>query len=216
MSSFYLCQLPTDHYVSFKTPFHAEKNTSAKPWVHPFHSLFQVESGEDSGPRRTAPGIPANKDTAATKSGESLWLSMESNFTEAFFLMFFCDLGPVKPSLLSPAGDVVKYSSQLSDHIFPSQDVQGIRIQELYCAIVLCSIKFFCGLYSFSRHHQKVQLATSATRTSPTWQRVNCHKHTHKWWQWQRGMARLITFKRCENWPHPSQQFMLSCECTDD
>uniref|UniRef100_H3C0T6 Myosin XVA n=1 Tax=Tetraodon nigroviridis TaxID=99883 RepID=H3C0T6_TETNG len=35
-------------------------------------------------------------------------------------------LDPVKPSLPPPAGDVVKYSSQLSDHIVPSHDVQNI------------------------------------------------------------------------------------------
>ncbi|XP_056890902.1 unconventional myosin-XV [Takifugu flavidus] len=62
----------------------------------------QVQSGKDSGPRRKAPGIPVNKDTPATK------------------------LGPVRPSPTSPAGDVVKYSSQLSDHIIPSHDVQDI------------------------------------------------------------------------------------------
>lgn len=43
-----------------------------------------------------------------------------------FHVFFFFYLGPVKPSLPSPAGDVVKYSSQLSDHIIPSQDLQGI------------------------------------------------------------------------------------------
>lgn len=72
MSRFHLCQLPADHYVSFKSQFHAEKNTSAKPRVHPFHSLFKVQSGKDSDPRRTAPGVPVNKDTTVIKLGESL------------------------------------------------------------------------------------------------------------------------------------------------
>lgn len=33
-------------------------------------SVFQVQSGKDSGPRRKAPGVPVNKDTPATKLGK--------------------------------------------------------------------------------------------------------------------------------------------------
>lgn len=126
----------------FKTPFHPKKTMSAKPWVHPFHSLFHVQSGKGSGPRRKAPGIPVNKDTAATKLGKPLWLSITSeNFKGPFFSPFFCVLGPVKPSLPPPGGDVVKYSSQHSDHLIPSQDVQGIWILE-YTVPILCCIQF--------------------------------------------------------------------------
>lgn len=37
----------------------------------------------------------------------------------------FVFLAPVVTSPLPPAGEVVKYSSQASDHIVPSHDVQG-------------------------------------------------------------------------------------------
>lgn len=93
-------------------------------------SLFQVQSGKDSGLRRKAPGIPVNKDTPATKLGKhevSVTKSERGGLHRmSFFLYVSLVLGPVRPSPPSPAGDVVKYSSQLSDHIIPSHDVQGI------------------------------------------------------------------------------------------
>lgn len=94
-------------------------------------SVFQVQSGKDSGPRRKAPGVPVNKDKPATKLGRqevSVTKPELRGLYRMSFLKFFfvCVLGPVRPSPPPPAGDVVKYSSQLSDHIIPSQDVQGI------------------------------------------------------------------------------------------
>lgn len=61
------------------------------PSPHP--SLFQVQSGKDSGPRRKAPGIPVNKDTAATKLGKhevSVTKSERRGLHRmSFFLCFF-------------------------------------------------------------------------------------------------------------------------------
>lgn len=94
-------------------------------------SPFQVQSGKDSGPRRKAPGIPVNKDTPATKLGKqevSVTKSELRGHQRMSWSFFYVSLvlGPVRPSLPTPAGDVVKYSSQFSDHVIPSQDVQGI------------------------------------------------------------------------------------------
>nr|XP_012779321.2 unconventional myosin-XV [Maylandia zebra] len=62
----------------------------------------QAQSAKDSVPLRKAPGIPVNKDKPVRK------------------------FAPVVTSPLPPAGEVVKYSAQTSDHVVPSQDIQEI------------------------------------------------------------------------------------------
>ncbi|XP_029006805.1 unconventional myosin-XV [Betta splendens] len=62
----------------------------------------QVQPGKDSAPRRKAPGAPSHTDKPART------------------------LAPALSSPLPPAGEVVKYSSQASDHVVPSHGVQDI------------------------------------------------------------------------------------------
>ncbi|KAM8880381.1 unconventional myosin-XV [Spinachia spinachia] len=62
----------------------------------------QVQSGKDSVPRRTAPGVPMNKDTPVRK------------------------FAPVVTAPQPPAGEVVRYSARSSDFLVPSQDIQDI------------------------------------------------------------------------------------------
>ncbi|XP_041640053.1 unconventional myosin-XV [Cheilinus undulatus] len=75
------------------------KTEAAKPQAS---AAAQVQSDKDSIPRRKAPGVPINKDKPARK------------------------FDPVVTSPPPPAGEVVKYSTRLSDHIVPSQDIQDI------------------------------------------------------------------------------------------
>lgn len=55
-------------------------------------SVFQVQSGKDSGPRRKAPGVPVNKDTPATKLGkqEVTQSELRGLYRMSFFKVFFC------------------------------------------------------------------------------------------------------------------------------
>lgn len=122
--------------------------------------LFQVQSGKDSVPRRKAPGIPVNRDTPVRKCGKNQraymrkYINLKVLFKRAlqnsffgcvclFCCMWVCVLAPVRTSPPPPAGEVVKYSSQFSDHIIPSQDVQGNWIKNwkmniLYTAWMNC------------------------------------------------------------------------------
>nr|XP_029135166.1 unconventional myosin-XV-like [Labrus bergylta] len=80
-------------------PFKTNKTEAAGPKAN---VAAQVQSDKDSVPRRKAPGVPMNKDKPARK------------------------FAPVVTSPPPPAGEVVKYSPQTSDHIVPSQDIQNI------------------------------------------------------------------------------------------
>lgn len=141
--------------LTVKWEFVLNLNKSQEKYVQslecklPFLSwlLFQVQSGKDSVPRRKAPGIPVNKDTPVRKFGKNQWeyvreyFNLKLLFNKAsqkraqllswlclfvlFCCMWVCVLAPVRTSPPPPAGEVVKYSSQFSDHIIPSQDVQG-------------------------------------------------------------------------------------------
>lgn len=115
--------------------------------------IFQVQSGEDSVPRRKAPGVPVNKDTPVRKFGkrenqegvtkqESERKSPKlKSFTQEgitpCWLCFLYLLAPVVTSPPPPAGEVVKFSSRSTDHVVPSQDIQGIWLQKLKNADVM-------------------------------------------------------------------------------
>ncbi|KAM6939466.1 LOW QUALITY PROTEIN: unconventional myosin-XV [Xenentodon cancila] len=93
----------------YRPSAHQEAQTPSQPqaqlrydhYTEPRAQLKAAQSGKHSVPQAKMPGVSTNKEPART-------------------------FGPVVTARPPPAGDVVKYSAQPTDHIIPSQDIQEI------------------------------------------------------------------------------------------